>query len=340
MAILDGSLIFLLLATALLAFIIGRLSRNSKSGDSEDILNQKITVLRDTVAEQKQELQSLKRPSLYSGLPGSEPTETEEMKELRFKNQKLIDSEGDLKVKLSQLYAKKQAEINQLTLQNEDLQVDLDNTKDEPVSETKDRVGDLLPVNSDANPNQLEIESQKQTINRLENQLKIESNVYKRRIDELENELNTATKPSVNDDDKFQTFSENLAAKEAELIEMEQEMEDVKNQLSVVLSNTTALSKKKTRKRPTKKVSRKRVAKKTVSKKVQKKKVIAKDDLTKIKGIGPKIKTLLYKNGITRFSQIAAFKKADIKDISDKLGKFGGRIERDEWIQQAKKIKK
>jgi len=60
------------------------------------------------------------------------------------------------------------------------------------------------------------------------------------------------------------------------------------------------------------------------------------DDLTRIKGLGPKIAGLLGELGITRFEQIAAWSEDDIAAIDTKLGRFGGRITRDQWVAQAK----
>lgn len=59
------------------------------------------------------------------------------------------------------------------------------------------------------------------------------------------------------------------------------------------------------------------------------------DDLTRIKGLGPKIAQLLQTLGITRFEQIAAWNEADIDRIDAQLGKFQGRIRRDSWVEQA-----
>ena len=59
-----------------------------------------------------------------------------------------------------------------------------------------------------------------------------------------------------------------------------------------------------------------------------------------IKGIGPKIEAMLNELGITRFDQIAAWKKSDIEAISNKLGNFKDRINRDEWVKKAKKLHK
>lgn len=60
------------------------------------------------------------------------------------------------------------------------------------------------------------------------------------------------------------------------------------------------------------------------------------DDLTRIKGLGPKIATLLHEMGITRFAQIADWEEADIDRIDAQLGRFEGRIRRDSWVEQAK----
>jgi len=354
MAIFNSSLLFLLLITALLAFIIGWLSRKLTGGDSENILKQKMSVLRSTIAEQKEELSGVSKISSasYSDLSiDVEPNETEELVELRLKNQKLLDSENDLKVKLSQLYTKKQAEINQLSFQIESLKARLDNIKGESTLEV-DEPEVEFPLSDDKML--LEIESQKQTIGRLENQLKIEADIYKKRIDELESKPSEVVETNVNNDDsnKLKALSERLAAKDAELIAMQDEIKEAKKQFNL---NTKApvkkkVSKKKTTKtaptsKPaTKKVTKKKVAKKVAkktSKKVQtKKKVVSKDDLTQINGIGPKIKTLLYKNGITSFAQIAALKAADVRTLADKLGNFRDRIKRDEWVKQAKKLAK
>jgi predicted flap endonuclease-1-like 5' DNA nuclease len=59
------------------------------------------------------------------------------------------------------------------------------------------------------------------------------------------------------------------------------------------------------------------------------------DDLRKIKGLGPKMLTLLHSLGITRFEQIAAWSDADLDELDGKLGAFAGRPRRDSWVEQA-----
>ena len=59
------------------------------------------------------------------------------------------------------------------------------------------------------------------------------------------------------------------------------------------------------------------------------------DDLSRIKGVGPKLVALLHSLGVTRFDQIAGWTDADIARIDAQLGNFSGRIERDSWVEQA-----
>lgn len=61
-----------------------------------------------------------------------------------------------------------------------------------------------------------------------------------------------------------------------------------------------------------------------------------KDDLKRLKGVGPKLEKLLNELGVTSFAQIAAWSESDIERIDARLGTFQGRIRRDNWIEQAK----
>ena len=60
------------------------------------------------------------------------------------------------------------------------------------------------------------------------------------------------------------------------------------------------------------------------------------DDLTRIKGVGPKLAQQLHALGITNFAEIAGWSAADIARIDPQLGRFEGRIERDNWVEQAR----
>lgn len=60
------------------------------------------------------------------------------------------------------------------------------------------------------------------------------------------------------------------------------------------------------------------------------------DDLGRIKGVGPKLKTLLTALGVTSYAQIAAWEDEDVARVDAQLGSFAGRAVRDNWVEQAK----
>lgn len=63
------------------------------------------------------------------------------------------------------------------------------------------------------------------------------------------------------------------------------------------------------------------------------------DDLKLISGVGPKLEQTLNDLGIYHFDQVAKFKKKDIAWVDERL-RFKGRIERDDWMSQAKILAK
>jgi predicted flap endonuclease-1-like 5' DNA nuclease len=60
------------------------------------------------------------------------------------------------------------------------------------------------------------------------------------------------------------------------------------------------------------------------------------DELIRIKGLGPKLAATLGELGINRMEQIAAWTDEDIDRIDAQLGRFQGRIRRDNWVEQAR----
>lgn len=60
------------------------------------------------------------------------------------------------------------------------------------------------------------------------------------------------------------------------------------------------------------------------------------DELTRIKGLGPKAKAVLNGIGIHRFADIAGLDAARAAEVDEQLGTFKGRIFRDRWIDQAR----
>jgi len=63
------------------------------------------------------------------------------------------------------------------------------------------------------------------------------------------------------------------------------------------------------------------------------------DDLKMISGVGPKIEGILHGLGVYKFEQVAKWKKAERDWVDDHL-KFKGRIDRDDWVKQAKALAK
>ena len=61
------------------------------------------------------------------------------------------------------------------------------------------------------------------------------------------------------------------------------------------------------------------------------------DDLKQLSGVGPALEKKLHEAGVTTFAQIAAWTEADIAEMDEKLS-FKGRIEREGWVEQAKKL--
>ncbi len=64
-----------------------------------------------------------------------------------------------------------------------------------------------------------------------------------------------------------------------------------------------------------------------------------KDDLKRIKGIGPQNEARLNSFGVMTFAQVAGWSKKDEADFGERLA-FPGRIEREEWVGQAKILAK
>jgi len=61
------------------------------------------------------------------------------------------------------------------------------------------------------------------------------------------------------------------------------------------------------------------------------------DDLKLLKGVGPKLEQTLNELGFFHFDQVAAWTEAQVAWVNARLT-FKGRIERDGWIEQAKKL--
>ena len=92
------------------------------------------------------------------------------------------------------------------------------------------------------------------------------------------------------------------------------------------------------KKAPAKKAEPKAEAKKTETKAEPKAEAVeVKDDVKLIGGVGPALEKKLAALGITSLKQIAEFSAEDIARVDEELS-FKGRIEREDWIGQAKDL--
>jgi NADH-quinone oxidoreductase subunit E len=63
------------------------------------------------------------------------------------------------------------------------------------------------------------------------------------------------------------------------------------------------------------------------------------DDLTQIRGIGPKLAGVLHEMGVYHFDQIASWSDAEVAWVDANLKGFRGRVSRDDWVTQAKALR-
>jgi predicted flap endonuclease-1-like 5' DNA nuclease len=62
------------------------------------------------------------------------------------------------------------------------------------------------------------------------------------------------------------------------------------------------------------------------------------DDLKMMKGVGPKLEIMLNELGFYHFDQIAGWSAAEVAWVNDNLTEFKGRVSRDNWVEQARKL--
>ena len=63
------------------------------------------------------------------------------------------------------------------------------------------------------------------------------------------------------------------------------------------------------------------------------------DDLKQIRGVGPKLEAMLQDLGVWHFHQIASWGPDEVAWVDGRLEGFNGRIERDEWVLQARALR-
>lgn len=64
------------------------------------------------------------------------------------------------------------------------------------------------------------------------------------------------------------------------------------------------------------------------------------DDLKRISGIGPQLEALCHRLGFYHFDQLANWTEAEIAWVDENLEGFKGRVTRDDWVGQAKRLAK
>ena len=62
------------------------------------------------------------------------------------------------------------------------------------------------------------------------------------------------------------------------------------------------------------------------------------DDLKMIKFVGPKLEVMLNDLGFYHFDQIAQWSAAEVAWVNENLAGFKGRVSRDNWVEQARKL--
>ena len=109
-------------------------------------------------------------------------------------------------------------------------------------------------------------------------------------------------------------------------------------QVTEILTDGAKPSKKAAAQKPAKKKAepKKEDAPKAAAKPAAKAETGA-DDLKKLSGVGPVLEEKLNAAGVTSFAQIAAWGPKEIEEFDEKLS-FKGRIEREGWVEQAKKL--
>ena len=63
------------------------------------------------------------------------------------------------------------------------------------------------------------------------------------------------------------------------------------------------------------------------------------DDLTRIRGVGPALESMLHDMGVYHFEQIAAWGPGEVAWADENLEDFKGRVTRDDWVGQAEAIR-
>lgn len=181
--------------------------------------------------------------------------------------------------------------------------------------------------------------------------LQLNSTKYRRRIKKLKKELESLGRESSRDIDVIYT---EIEPKILETIERKTK-EAAKAKVSTptpTLKTTTYTEPARPTVEPTRSKTQAEVANRASEtfKKAREKKELNfdnfgyasesdKDDLTQITGVGPYIEQKLNEIGIYSYDQISRFNWEDIQTVTEMIDFFPGRMERDNWVGQAERLK-
>ncbi len=171
--------------------------------------------------------------------------------------------------------------------------------------------------------------------------------VYRRKINDLESKLDAAEKAKSQLNADLQQAQKELADTKQQLDDLQQKVEDLLAEEGA-LKKKAAEGKKATRKlhQTEKELAEREELLKRISERrhlidyarIGTARKEEKDDLKMISGIGPFIEEQLHILDIYTFEQISKFTKEDIEAVTEAIEFFPGRIERDEWVAQAKEL--
>lgn len=188
------------------------------------------------------------------------------------------------------------------------------------IESLEQRVARIPQPKLDLSPVSHRIDSLEQKVTRIP-QPKLDLVPVTRKIDALEQKVTRMPRPEKID---FKPISDKLRTIESEIIRLDKRLARP--------TKTAALAKTKNQRRPQQRRSEPRILSAALYGK--------KDDLKLISGVGPKLERLLNKNGVFYFWQVASWSNRDIDVIDERLDAFKGRISRDNWVTQAKGLRK
>ena len=252
-------------------------------------------------------------------------------KELKVIKKKLTDAETELNLQTEQL-TKKEAELEAAKAEARDLVA-----KMEALDADREKLyKDVYALNTEVEEFQSADQDYGSTIEDLHNQVI----ALQDKNETLQLDLNVAqAAPAASNNEDLQSLqretNSRLTLFEAKLDTLAAENALLKSEISHVQTTGTLTS--------TTSESEEPILVGSTEKKVLKRRIITethKDDLKLIEGVGPFIEKQLNDAGIFTYEQISQFDTETIERVTREIGYFPGRIQKDDWIGQAKKLMK